>query len=171
MTSVSTAEADVLRCGYDVGYFDKSDIITWADRQIAACDSPTDALLDLSMCRKDHPIDVMNHLGVLGSNDPVTALETQFGFIGLTFQSEQLSLQQAIRGLFALVHERGITDDQQSMIYHLDDGYDLAVEGSYGTLANTESEFLDFVAPYAEQLRVQYPLLVPRGGPVEKDRD
>ena len=163
MTDVSVAEADVLRCGYDVGYFDKSDIVAWADRQIVACDTPADALLDLSMCLDTHPLDVMNQLRLLGANDPATCLETQFGFLGLVFQSERLSLQLAIRGLWTLVHENGITDDQRIMIYHLDDGCDLAVAGTYGTLADTEHEFVEFIAPYAEQLRVQYPQLVPSG--------
>ncbi len=46
MSDAAATEADVLRCGYDVGYFDKSDIIAWADRQIAASDAPRRVVTD-----------------------------------------------------------------------------------------------------------------------------
>ena len=62
ISNVTSTEANVLRCGYDVGYFNKSDIAQWADRQIEACDVPSDALLDLSMNRRLDPLDVIKLL-------------------------------------------------------------------------------------------------------------
>jgi hypothetical protein len=161
MSNSTTTEADVLRCGYDVGYFNKSDIERWADRLIAATEAPCYELLDLSILRNAHPLDVMKLLRSLGAADPAATLETQVGFIALLYTTQQITTQLAIRGLFALVHEPGTTADQESHIYYLDDGYDLAVAGTYGTMDDIERELNDFLSPYAERITEQYPQLIP----------
>ena len=47
-----------------------------------------------------------------------------------------------------LVHVEGVTDEQRGVIYHLDDGYDSAIAGTYGTIDEVESAFRSFVKPY-----------------------
>ena len=162
---MTAAEADVLRCGYDLGFFDKTDIAAWADRRIESTENPSTELLDLSMIRQTHPLDVMNLLRSLGAADPATNIQTQIGFIGLLLANRSITTQRAIRGLWPLVHEPGTTQEQQSQIYYLDDGYDLAVAGTYGTMADIERELREFVMPYAEQLAEQYPHLIPSSKP------
>ena len=156
-----STEADVLRCGYDVGFFDKSDIERWADCQITAIDNPPTELLDLSMVRQTHPIDVMNLLRTLGAVDPATTIQIQIGFLGLLREKHKINTQLAIRGLWALVHESGITQEEESQIYYLDDGFDLAITGTYGTIHDIERDLNDFVSPYAKRLVQQYPQLIP----------
>jgi hypothetical protein len=155
-----SVEADVLWCGYDVGYFDKSDIARWADRQIAAVENPCTELLDLSMIRHTHPLDVMKLLRSLASADARATIQTRIGFIGLLYDKRRLTSQLAIRALFALAHEPGVTADEKSQIYYLDDGYDLAIAGTYGTMNDIQRQLKDFASPYAEQLREQYPHLI-----------
>lgn len=159
MLNSFSAEADILRCGYKIGYYEKSDIITWADKQIVAFDTPDDTILDLSMSHKTDPIEIEKLLLAIGENGRVISHKTQFGFIGLIFQSKQLTLEHAIRGLYSLVHENGISEAERGMLYHLDDGYDGALAGWYGTLAELEQEFIAFVEPYVQELS---PQLVPR---------
>ena len=161
MSTLSTVEAAVLRCGYNVGFFDKTDLVTWADHQIEASANPSAKLLDLSMIRQTHPLDVMNLLRSLGPTDPATSIQTQIGFIGLLLAKQRITSQLAIRGLWALVHDPGTTEEQQSQIYFLDDGYDLAVAGTCGTMDDIEQGLRDFVTPHAEQLAEQYPHLIP----------
>lgn len=156
-----STEADILRCGYNVGYFGKADIAKWADQQIEAFDSLPTELLDLSMIRDTHPIDVMNLLRAIRSPDSSRTIETQIGFIGLQLNKGKIPTQLAIRGLFALVHEPGITQEQQSQIYYLDDGYDLAIAGTYGTMDDIERELRNFVFPYSNRLAEQFPHLIP----------
>lgn len=153
-------EADVLRCGYEVGYFDKSDIIRWADTQIEECDSPSTTLLDLAMIRTTDPIDVMNLLRSIGSPESSIAIETQLGFLGLLVTTGAISMERAVRGLFWLVHDEGLTEEQQKQIYYLDDGYDLAAQG-YSSMDDIERDLLKLVTPYAEQLAGKYPQLIP----------
>ena len=156
-----STEADILRCGYNVGFFEKSDIANWADRQIEAIDDPCNALLDLSMIQRTHPLYVMNLLRSLGSTDSSATIETQIGFIGLLLTQRRITMQVAIRGLWTLVHEPNINEEQRSHIYFLEDGYDLAAAGTYGTIDDIERELYNFVFPYAQRLTEQYPHLIP----------
>ena len=161
MSHLRSTEADALRCGYDIGYFDKSDIANWADRQIEATEAPSIALLDLSVILHTHPLDVIKLLARLGAVDPATTIETRIGFIGLLGSEKHITTQLAIWGLWSLIYEPGLTDEQQSQIYFLDDGYDLAVAGTCGTMDDIERELDEFVTPYSERLVAQHPSLLP----------
>lgn len=160
MSNVTSTEANVLRCGYDVGYFDKSDIANWADRQIEACDVPSDALLDLSMNRRLDPLDVIKLLQSFGEADPAASIQTQIGFIGLLFAKQRISMESAVRGLWGLYREPGVTDEQQGQIYHLDYGYDLAESGHW-TWDEIDRALRDFFTPYSDRLAEQFPQLIP----------
>jgi len=98
----------------------------------------------------------MNLLRSLGGTlSPSLTIEMQIGFLGLLYDAKRIALEKAIHGLFALVHDQGVTDDQRSMIYWLDDGHDLAIAGTYGTVSQVEAEFRSFVRPYADTLKAQ----------------
>ena len=75
MTNAKAAEADVLLCGYDIGFFDKSDIERWADRQIEAVDEPSAALIELAMLQSAHPLDVMRILRTFASPEPGLSIQ------------------------------------------------------------------------------------------------
>jgi hypothetical protein len=147
-------QASILCSGYRVGYFTDADIEAWAVQQLDGYDKPPMTIFDLAMLRGMHPIDVMKLLRSLASElPPSLAVETQIGVLGVLFDAKRITLEKAIRGLFALVHDDGMTKDQQSMIYWLDDGYDLAVAGTYGSISQVESEFRSFVEPHAYRLK------------------
>jgi hypothetical protein len=163
MLDLMSTEANALRCGYDVGYFDKSDIAQWADRQIEACDVPSDALLDLSMNRRLDPLDVIKLLQSFGEADPAASIRIHIGFIGLLLAKKGISIQMAIRGLWKLVHEPDVTSEEQRAIYLLDEGYNVAAAGYHGTLDNVDRELRGFIMPYADRLAEQFPHLIPAG--------
>jgi hypothetical protein len=151
-------EAEILRCGYKIGYFDKSHIERWAERQIAACDEPSATLIDLAMIRQTHPVDVLQLLRSLSQSvDPHVSVEMQIGFIGLLFTSGRLSLHDAVRGLSALVLENDFDFKNKWDIYRLDDEYDLAVHGIWDTVASVESSLRDLLMPRIEELKQRVP--------------
>lgn len=156
-----SVDANVLRCGHNVGFFDNSDIERWADRQIEASENPCSELLDLSMIGQTHPLDVMRLLQSFGNASQVSTIDTQIGFIGLLRARKMITTQKAIRGLYALVHERGTTQEQRSQIYYLDDGHDLAIQRLHGTMDDVERELDVFVLPYATRLADEFPHLIP----------
>jgi hypothetical protein len=149
-------QAAILCSGYSVGYYSDADIERWAERQIDLSDVPSLALIELATVRGKCSIDVMNLLrSLFGELPPSVAIEARIGYLGLAYQAKNLSLEKAIRGLFLLVHDQGVTQEQQSMIYWLDDAYDLAGAGTYGSLDDVLSEFHSFVLPYANRLKAQ----------------
>ncbi len=144
-------QAAVLCCGYSMGYYNEADIEHWAERQIDALDEPPLPLIELTTVRGMYPIDVMNLLRSLSSAfPPSVTIEAQIGFLGLLYDSKKVSLKKAIGGLLAMVHDKGVTGDQCTTIYGLDDVFDLAIAGTYGTVGQVESEFRSFVWPYVE---------------------
>jgi hypothetical protein len=163
MSDLVSTEANVLRYGYAVGYFEKSDIAQWADRQIEACDVPSDALLDLSMNRRLDPLDVVKLLQSFGEADPAASIQIQIGLLGLLLVKQSISIQMAIRGLWKLVHEPDVTSEEQRAIYLLDEEYNVAAAGYHGTLDNVDRELRGFIMPYAERLAEQFPQLIPAG--------
>ena len=167
MADHSASEADVLRWGYESGHFDKPQIIDWADRQLEACDKPSHALIDLSLCRETDPRLVVSNLQSLGTNDPRLSLDLRFAFIGLAFCAKRISLEQATRSLYAILLETDnedlLDDSQRNSIYRIDDGYDLASSGAYGTIPEVKSDFLEFVTPYIARLNEHHAELVASG--------
>lgn len=158
--SIST-EANVLRCGFEVGYFDKPDIARWADRWILTLEEPCDELFDLSLNRRLDPIDIESLFRKLSSPEPDLPVQTRFGFIGLLYDEKKTSAQYVARQLFLSVHQPGITREEASRIYYLDDGCDLAYSGQYGTVDQINRELGEFLSPYAKQLVSQYPQFFP----------
>lgn len=160
MANTISVEADILLCGFNVGFFDNSDIERWADRHIAAIEHPPIELIDLSMIRETHPIDVMKLLSSLGVTDLATSIQTRIGFIGLLLEKQRIDTHLAIRGLWEMVHEPGTTGEQRSQFYYFDDAYDLAAGGTYGNMDDVQRELLVFVSPYAERLAELCPQLI-----------
>lgn len=159
MSDIASIEIAVLLAGYDVGYFDIAAIRRWADRQIEVIDEPSEALLDLAMLREPHPIDVMKLLRAVGASDQGAEAEIRIAILGLLFERKRLSLRQVVRGLFSLVIDDRASSEERSMIYYLDDGYDLAIAGTYGSLEQVERELIEFAKPYAMQLVEKVPHL------------
>jgi hypothetical protein len=154
--STDGLQAAILCCGYRLGYYTDADIEHWAERQIDASDKPSLTLIELATLRGSNPIDVMNLLRSLGGTlSPSVTIETQIGFLGMLYDANRISLKTATNGLIAMVHDQGVTGDQRSKIYGLDDMYDLALAGTYGTISQVESEFRSLVRPYADNLKAQ----------------
>jgi hypothetical protein len=152
-------EADILRCGYEVAYFDKADIVRWADRQIETTDKPSTELLDLAMIRDADPLEVTGLLRLLGSPNAGELIQAQVGFIGLKLAEQQISPRLAIRALWKFAIDWETADDLQTEIYHLDYCCERVDEGSL-TQEELEKELRSFVIPYAEQLARDFPRLI-----------
>jgi len=149
-------QASILCCGYGMGYYKEADVEHWAERQIDALDQPPLPLIELATVRGMYPIDVMNLLRSLsGESQPNVIVEAQIGFLGLLYYTKKIPLKRAIGGLFVMVHDKGVTDDQCATIYGLDDMYDLAIAGTYGTVGEVEAEFCSFVRSYMDRLTAE----------------
>ena len=88
-----------------------------------------------------------------GRRNAMAALPQVYGFAGAL-------------PMYALAAQRhmdlfGTTQEQRSQIYYLDDGYDLAIEGTHGSMDDIERELNAFVLPYAMRLADEFPHLIP----------
>ena len=161
MTTPCHIDADVLRCGYAIGYFNEGDIVIWADHLILATSNPSAELLALSMIvlNKTCSIDVMNLRQSLSQIDSANSMQTQIGLLGGRLAKSSITFRGAFNALWALRDEEGITDEQRSQIYYLDDSYDHAIAGTWGVVKDVDRELEEFVTPYAERLAEQFPHL------------
>lgn len=153
------SEADVLRSGFKLGYYSKDDVARWADQQIAAVNEPSLELISLSMNKRVDPHDLINYLGLIGKADDQQQVATEIGFIGLLYTSHRITTEKAIQAIWTLVHEQGITFDQQSCIYCLEDGFSLARDGTYGSMNDVELELCAFLSIHVDDLVSSHPQL------------
>ena len=158
-TKAAAIEADVLRIGFDIGFFNKADIARRADRQIAAINEPSLQMIELSMNQDVDPHDISKYLSSISQTDEQWKVAAHIGFIGLLYASQRLTTEKAVRSLWSLVYAPGITDEQRSDIYYLDDAYDLADAGHYGTMAELERDLREFVSSHANNLLLNHPHL------------
>lgn len=156
MSTPLAIEASVLLCGYEIGYFNKADVIRWADQKILESDIPSMELIELAMCREMDPIDVMQLLRTFFTEESAPTVETQIGFIGLLLLSQQITGRSATSHLYALIHEPGTTQKIQSSIYYFDEEYEQAFCRRFGTTKKIDAELREFIAPFAEGLKQKH---------------
>ena len=157
-------EAHALRYGYAVNVFSINQIEKWAERWIATLETPSIELIELATIRCAYPIDVLNMLQTVSDEMSDTdCIEVSLGISGALFQQEKLTLREAIDTVWSLHSEPGITQYQEGMIYYLDDAYDLAIQGSYGSLEQTEADFREFVRPYVAALPISVHEIIGQG--------
>lgn len=152
MTETVAIEADLLRVGFQLGYYSKDDLAGWADRQIAIVDEPSLELITLSMNKRVDPHDLLMLLRSIGQTDDQQKIFTEISFIGLLYTSERIPTGEAIRLLWLLVDEPGVTDEQESFIHSIDQDYYLIIEGIYGKMADVDLELCAFFTTYTDDL-------------------
>lgn len=166
-----------MQCGFYVGYFSRNDIEHWADKQIENTEKPSLDLIDLAILRGKHDWDVISLLFRVSSDiAPQVRTELTIGMIGKLYREDKLSLKSSVRTLLSMMLE---DDDEcwrqyQGDIYCLDDGYDLAVDGTYGTIKDVETHLLTFTEPFVAILAESEPLNMKRfceTGAVKRDRE
>lgn len=146
------SESALLQCGFRVGYFSRQDIERWADEQIERADQPSMDLIELATLRGKHDWDVVSLLSRVSSEiGPGTRTELTIGLIGRLYRADRASLESSVRALFTLVldGDRQLSVQERGEIYYLDDAYDLAMSGAYGSVKEVKSHFLAFTEPYA----------------------
>ncbi len=154
-------QAQLLRCGYALGYYSKSQIESWAERWIADVDHPSLELIELATIRNVDEVEVLKLLESIGGEaEPFQFISMALGFWGQMYLDEKATLQNAIGGIWNLLPEPGITEEQRAIIYYLDDAYDLAINGSWGSINETAASLREFLTPYSVQLTEQTKRLI-----------
>jgi hypothetical protein len=143
-----------LAVGFEMRLYSRSDISTWVDERVARVDDVAGPLLDLTTLRdKDDGAIATLLFAMTGPVD-----EAEVGRIGLAVLhqmliTKQMDLRLAI-GALRHLRFRFFSDEHKEYTecLVLDDEYDLAADGTYGTLVNVERDLLAFLESYAERL-------------------
>lgn len=138
-----------------LGLLDRDALSAWINEQLPDDGSIPDPVLELTTLRDKDDLRIVGLLSQLVLAGPAAEARMEFGLLSQMYRGGDIQLGQAVRRLYLLLHEVGLdafTGDEVDAIYSLDDGYDLAVIGTYGTTEHVEAEFIRFVGRYEDQL-------------------
>ena len=143
-----------LAVGFEMKLYSRADVSTWVDNQVARVDVVVGPLLELTTLRDKDDGDIANLLCAMTGR----AGEAEVGQLGLgivhhLFVTKRVSLLAAVDRIRWLRMKHFSNDDAEyTECLVLDDAYDLAADGSYGTFADVERDMLAFLEPYAARL-------------------
>ena len=145
-------EAATLRVGLQLGLVSVREVVGWADEQIAATDTPPEALLDLALMAHANHLDVLSRLRGLSTTVPSLDVLPRALKTGLHRLREDPSLGPVVaRGLYQLFVEANYeVPDELRQIGQFEDAYALAKQGSYGTEEGVFRELLTFASRFED---------------------
>lgn len=110
MASVST-EAEAYAIGLELGVVPVSDVVAWADRQVAAADVPPPAVCELSMAALLRMQDVVNLLrSIAGPIDSSECIRLTVGNLLVALQCHDFGPESIARTLFDLALTTDLPD-------------------------------------------------------------
>ncbi len=143
-------QALLLRVGFDLGRYSRSDVSDWVTAEIMEADQIDGPLLELGTLAGKSDEDISGLLRDLAGPVPEgLAARVEVGLVGRLVEAGTMKLEPAIRRLLSLVYE-GLDEEEQGCIFQLDDAYDLAAAGTYGTMEQVRNDFTDFTGRYRD---------------------
>jgi hypothetical protein len=143
-------QAAILRRGIELRLYSPAEAVQWSDQSIEAQEHPDYALIELSLATQTQ--EIIRHLESLAEQaDPSVVLRGLFRKMLRSLNVDEGNAEQLSRTLFRLVHEdewrtSGLDENDA---YHIDDGFDLAVTGVWGTRSDAVRELRTFLEEHA----------------------
>ncbi len=133
MTNELKQEVEFLRVCLITGCYKSEDVIEWADKRILNDETPKDELIDLSLTKK--PQYILSMLAKLAEgSDTFEAIRGMLSVMYNLLKEQHDLVSIFIKGLDQLVVECGYElPDDLSFLIGLDDEYNLAMQGIYGS--------------------------------------
>ncbi|KQL50023.1 hypothetical protein AN963_10240 [Brevibacillus choshinensis] len=129
---LSHEEVKVYYIGYCIHFFQKEQVVAWADSMIVKLDLTEipQQLFDLSMVRRAE--DIPNILlGMSYETDEENALRHVVGIIAESYFSGVLTMEDVCNYLYRLSNYVGHDHEWHSYLYGLTGDYELALEGIF----------------------------------------
>lgn len=140
--------ASNFRMALEVGAVTKDEVISWADHEIEDCDDYIDDLANISM-EKDGA-NILTYLrNLIDDTDEFEALRYTMGRMHDDLRNDFTSVRRYTRFLEiqAINHIDDLPDDMQFLM-GIDDEYELAEKGIYGTLVESKESLMKNLAKY-----------------------
>ncbi len=140
--------AEIFRIGTVTGFIDFQSIIDWADQEIMEGQEDND-IIEISTAKDIN--DLISILkGVVGIPEPRVIINNFFSILRTHFEKRTNDIKVITRTLYYILMEYSdsLTEHESSNINYFDDGYDLAVLGTYGTISTIRAELGVFLSNY-----------------------
>ena len=139
---MDSGAATLLSVGFDLGLYDRGTVRDWVDREIEAAEQLEGPLLELATISHRSDDDVAGLLRALARPAPEGfEARVEIGMIGRMVEAGEMTLKAGVRRLSGMAYGAGLTGEEQDCIFEIVDGYDLAVAGTYGSLAEVRASF------------------------------
>ena len=124
-------QAEALAICLEYGLLDASDVIAWADQQIAQSDQPHVVLCDIAMALPAHPLDIASLLRQLpGEVDTFLVIRQLVEYSINVLRSKRRPPRQVASLLYKLAREKSILSGPlRDDAYWFDDALDLSENG------------------------------------------
>lgn len=145
--------AALLRSGLLYGLVSVSEVVAWADAEIAARERPHPALIEVAMGGRLTPGELAAELDPLTTGcDEGKQIGRLLGFMYRTLSRDPGSAPRIASTLYSFAHADLLPGggDPGGHMFYFDDALDLASSGVYGTVDGVVEEMLRFLAPYAD---------------------
>jgi hypothetical protein len=142
---------EVFHIALSNGLIDKKEIIKWADQIITQDIEPDYFIIELSLCGQKTTNDIISLLSeYIGEEKPKTSGRVILGFLYRKYLAKQTTLKSVVSTIYWITWKTELPDEEKSFMYGLDDAYDCATEGIYGTIQAVENETLRFLEIYKD---------------------
>jgi hypothetical protein len=140
-----------LRAGLSTGLLKKEEVIDWADQIVTKDNAPDVFFIDLLLAGSRSIKDITHYIGnYLNFETPTASGRPLLGLLFKRFIGKKLTLHQTIIILYELKNQTVLSNWEESFVYSIDDGYDLARNSIYGTIQDIHNQIEIFLGNYAE---------------------
>lgn len=141
----------LIRAGLASGLLTKEEVIDWADKIITKDEQPDIFFIDLAMSSSKSTNDVIHYISdYLNFDNPAVQGRPLVGLLYHQYANGQINLEQTVSKLFRLKFEAVFNEREEGYIYSLENDYDCAKHGIYGSLQAVQQELEKFLAFYKD---------------------
>lgn len=142
----------LIRAGLASGLLSKEEVMVWADDIIIIDDEPDIFFIDLALSGSKSINDILHYFNAyLNYENPVIEGRPLLELLYNRFTSKQWTLEQTVGKLFSLKFEAVFSGREENYIYSIENDFDCAKDGIYGSLESVNAEvdrFLTFYKDY-----------------------
>lgn len=142
---------EAFHIGLSNGLLDKQEVVKWADKIIEQDDEPDINVIELSLCGHQSVNDIVSLLNeIVGYPRPPISGRVILGLLYNNYKNGKVTLEKVAGSMNWIIWQSELTDDEKSFMHGIDDMYDLAVSGTFGTVEDFEMDTLRFIEIYKD---------------------
>lgn len=144
-------QAVALQVGLLGGYVQPTEVVTWADQVIAAGDVPGPDLIEISL-GAGLPVEELAQAlkAIPGEVGPTRLAQTILRHMAAALRRDPTTSRSIARCLYQMwLDDLTPSPEAKDQMSRLDDAFDLAESGTWGTLTEVRAELAEFLSVWA----------------------